>query len=301
MMDGTEAALIASTSVEGTGTTKHHSRRVIAGDVTEVRANLKFALEKLDYFVEQEQPSLIASRKTQLSNYRRKLIAGNILPYVKRLQIPLTPSTDNSTAATFDYAILSSAVTKGDRKTIESEINALVALATSRRLQTICPACGTSNTNDSRFCRVYGIANTTAEPAELEVLRLTANARAAHQAIVGGVIFILCWICFVLPLWLLSHQSATAAAIILGGGALFGCLWISKGIFRLHRTLNVPGDARGILPASTNGSVGGGQNASLPHLSARASVTEGTTELLSPLHKKEVTISPGTKETNEIY
>ncbi len=82
-MEGTEAVLIAPTSGEGTGITKHHSRRVIPGDVADVRANLKFALEKLDYFVEQEQPSLIASRKTQLSNYRRKLIAGNILPYVK--------------------------------------------------------------------------------------------------------------------------------------------------------------------------------------------------------------------------
>lgn len=300
-MDGTEAVLIAPTSGEGTGITKHHSRRVIPGDVADVRANLKFALEKLDYFVEQEQPLLIASRKTQLSNYGGKLIAGNILPYVKRLQIPLVPSTDNSTVATFDYAIMNSAVTKGDRKTVESEINALVALATSLRLQMICPACGTSATNDSRFCRVCGIASANAEPAELEVLRLTANARAAHQTIVGGVIFMLCWILFILPLWLLSHQSAAAAAIILGGGALFGCLWIFNGIHCLHRTLNTPDEAQETLPASLSGLPSRGNADSLPPPSARASITEGTTELLNPLHKEKTAISSGSKDTKEIY
>lgn len=109
-------------------------------------------------------------------------------------------------------------MTKDDRKTIETEINALVALATSRRLQTTCPACGTSNTSDARFCRVCGITNTAGEPPELEVCRLTLNARAAHQTIVGGIIFLVCWICFFLLLWLFSHQSGGTAAMILGGG-----------------------------------------------------------------------------------
>ncbi len=94
-MEGTEAALIASNGEEITLATEHHSRRVIAGgDAAGVRANLVFALEKLDYFVEHEEPLLIAKRKTPLSGYSGKLIAGNVLPYVKRLQISLTPLTD---------------------------------------------------------------------------------------------------------------------------------------------------------------------------------------------------------------
>lgn len=287
-MDGTEATLVATTSGEDALPVGHYSRRVIIGNITSVRGNLKFALEKLDYFVEHEEPSLIAKRKNQLS-------------YVKRLQISLTPSTDSSTVADFAYAIMNSAMTKGDRKTLEAEINALVALATSRRLQTACPACGTNNTSDARFCRVCGIANTAGEPAELEVWRLTLNARAAHQTIVGGVIFILCWICFVLLLWLFSHQSATAAAMILGGGALFGSLWVFNGIFRLHRTLNLPDKAPETLAATVAGSFANGQTSSLPPLSARGSITEGTTELLKPLSKDEMAGSPRSQDTNEIY
>lgn len=287
-MDGTEATLVATGSGEDALPVGHYSRRVIIGNITSVRENLKFALEKLDYFVEHEQPSLIAKRKNQLS-------------YVKRLQISLTPSTNSSTVADFAYAIMNSAMTKGDRKTLEAEINALVALATSRRMQTTCPACGTSNTSDARFCRVCGIANTAGEPAELEVWRLTLNARAAHQTIVGGVIFILCWMCFVLLLWLFSHQSAMAAAMILGGGALFGALWVFNGIFRLHRTLNLPGTAQEQSPTTISGTLANGQTTSSPPLSAQASITEGTTELLKPLSKDEMVDSLRSKDTNEIY
>jgi len=304
-MDGTEAIFVASTGGEIIGTNEHHSRRIIAGDAAAIRANLKFALEKLDYFVVLEQPSLIAKRKTERSDYGRRIIVGSILPHVKRLQISLVPATENSTEAVFTYAILTSVLWKGDRKTVEAEINALVALAASRRTQTVCPACGTSNTNDTRFCRVCGIENAAAEPAELEVLRLTASARTAHQTIVGGVIFILCWAFFFLPMWLISSQNAVASAVILGVGVLFGWLCIFYGMFRLHRALNPPGERRQLIsPASVSGSISGGQTAFLPPLAAQTSVTEGTTELLNPPHKEETAValqSKDTKNTNELY
>lgn len=214
-MDATNASLITTMSSEGVHLTEHFSRRVIAGEVNDVRDNLKFALERLDYFVEAEQPSLLAKRKTQLSDYGKMLLAGNVLPHVKRLQISLNASAENSTTADFLYGILNSSVTKGDRKTIEAEVDARVALATSRKLQTVCFACGTGNTGDSRFCRVCGVPGIAAEPAEIEVLRLVAKSRAAHQTIVGGAIFVLCWIAVFLPLLLLSHQGALIAAVML--------------------------------------------------------------------------------------
>lgn len=300
-MEGIEAVLVAATSGEETLLTGHYSKRVLSGDIETVRANLKFALEKLDYFLESEQPSLIARRKTQLSNYAGKLLAGNVLPFVKRLQITLAPASENSTVVNFSYAVMNSSVTKGDRRTIDREIDALIALASSRQLQAVCPSCGTSNTNDSRFCRVCGIANAAGEPAELEVLRLTANARAAHQKIVGGAIFILCWIALFLPLWLLSHQSVLAAAIILGGGALVGLLWNLSGIVQLHHTLNPSPDAREMLAPADYSSrkMSAAQIDLLPMQRAHTSVTEGTTELLNPLRKKEAaTGEVGT--TNEL-
>lgn len=137
-MDETEAIFVASTGGEIIGTNEYHSRRIIAGDAAAVRANLKFALEKLDYFVASEQPSLTAKRKTERSDSSRRIIVGNILPHVKRLQISLTPATENSTEAVFVYAILKSGLSKGDRKTIEAEINALIALAASRRIVYSC-------------------------------------------------------------------------------------------------------------------------------------------------------------------
>lgn len=70
-MDGTEATLVATTSGEDALPVGHYSKRVIIGNITSVRENLKFALEKLDYFVEHEQPSLIAKRKNQLSYVKR--------------------------------------------------------------------------------------------------------------------------------------------------------------------------------------------------------------------------------------
>lgn len=154
---------------------------------------------------------------------------------------------------------------------------------------------------DSRFCRVCGIANLTAEPAELEVLRLTANARAAHQKIVGGAIFVLCWIAVFLPLWLLSQQGALIAAVMPSGGTLFGLSWSLSGIAQLHRALNPSPDARETLALADDSSrkMAAVQIDLLPTQQARSSVTEGTTELLNHLRKKEVAIDEGSK-TNEL-
>lgn len=187
--------------------------------------------------------------------------------------------------------LLNSAVTKGDRRTIEHEIDALVALASSRKLQTVCPACRTINPNDSRFCRVCGVPNAAREPAEIEVLRLSANARAAYQNIVGGAILIVSWIAFVLLLWSLSRQSATAALLILGAGMLPGMLWSLYGIVQLHRTLNPSSDAPGTLAAAdTSPNISAAQTGFLSPPPAQVSVIEGTTESLNFLPEKKITI-----------
>jgi hypothetical protein len=282
-MEGTDAALTTTMGGEGVGFTEHYAKRIIIGDLENTRAGLKSALEKLGYFVETEQPLLIAKRKPKLSADEKKFIVGNGLPNVKRLQISLNSANENSTVANFSYAIMNSALTKGDRRTIEAEIDALAALTTSRQLQTVCAACGTGNTNDSRFCRVCGVPNVSAEPAELEILRLTANARSAHQMIVGGAIFTFCWLILSLLFLLLPKMTAFAAAIIFGSGALLGILWSFYGIIRLHRTLN-PAIAKELTPADFPLKISAAQTDLLPP--SRISVTEGTTQLLQIQHKE---------------
>ncbi len=294
------AEFIAATSgSDGTWTTEHYSKRVVAGDVTSVRAHLISALDRLDYFVQSQQP-LIAKRKTQLSSYAGKMCAGNVLPYVKSLQVSISPATENSTVVTFNYLIMNSAVTKGDRQTIEREIDALVALATSLQTTMMCPACGTSNAHSTRFCRTCGIPNVAEAPAEVEVLRLTAGARASHQNIIGGIVFIICWIAFFLPLWLFGNKSPVAAAVLLAMGIMFGCLWTLAGIRRLHRTLNPAKDRQDKLHPVIDPALMKDAPANPAALPGPMSVTEGTTELLNSAHREMVAIPLKSKNTNEI-
>ncbi len=95
-MEGTDAALIMPTGgSEKVGFTEHYAKRIIIGDLESTCAGLKSALEKLGYLVENEQPLLIAKRKTKLSADDKKFIVGNALSHVKRLQISLNSANEN--------------------------------------------------------------------------------------------------------------------------------------------------------------------------------------------------------------
>lgn len=268
--------------------TEYFSKRIVAGDVEAARANVFYALEKLNYQTISRQP-LVAKNNVSNSAAQGKLVGGNILNSPVKLTVELHALTADSTQAAFNYAILNSAVTNGDRQTLEREIDALVALAASRTASAACPACGANNAGDARFCRVCGTPNAVREPAELEVLRLTANARAAYQTMLGGIIFTVCWFALVAALWLLSHQTLTAALMILGGGAAFGSLWTLRGMLRLHRTLNPPNSEKELLSASAESPMSSDNNkpAALPSPQmTQTSITEGTTELLTPFEKE---------------
>lgn len=279
--------------------TEYFSKRIVGGDVEAARANVFYALEKLNYQTISRQP-LVAKNNVSNSAAQGKLVGGNILNSPVKLTVELHALTADSTQAAFHYAILNSAVTNGDRQTLEREIDALVALAASRTASAACPACGANNAGDARFCRVCGTPNQIREPAELEVLRLTANARAAYQTMLGGIIFTVCWFALVAALWLLSHQNLTAALMILGGGAAFGSLWTLRGMLRLHRTLNPP-NKKELLTAPAESAILPGNNppaALLPSQAAQLSITEGTTELLTPLEKETAALQVSRKASD---
>lgn len=264
--------------------TEHNFRRVLAGDVASVRERLAYALERLDYRVLSEQP-LIAKRSSGVSN-----CSFDVLKCVKSLTIGLKALNPTSTLVTFDYEISNPFVTKGDRQTVEREAEAIIALATARPLATLCASCGTNSSNDSRFCRVCGTPNVASEPKELEVLRLTSGARVGHQSIVGGVIAVLVVLAMALPLIFLSNKGPKGGIALLIVGEILALAWLFYGMSQLHRTLNPKKDEKQLLPASASHAIPAMQTAALLPRPARASVTEGTTELLAAPGRERIPV-----------
>ena len=263
-------AIAASGGGEYGQITEHNFSKVLPGDIESVRERLIYAVEQLGYRVISEQP-LIVKRKGGASS-----CSFDVLKCIKSLTLGLKSLNPTSTLVTFDYEIQNSFVTKGDKQTVEREAEAILALATSRSVPTLCSTCGTNNSTDSRFCRVCGTPNVAGEPLELEVLRLTSGARVAHQSIIGGVISMLVVLALALPLIFWSSKGPKGGTILLIVGELLSLLWLFYGMGRLHRTLNPEKESKQLSPASFH-SV---NTSRLPPPSAHASITEGTTELL---------------------
>ena len=274
-----------SGSSEHLQVTEHNFSSVLAGDVESVRERLIHALEKLDYRVLSEQP-LIAKRSSgQVSS-----CSFNVLKCVKSLTIILKPLNPTSTLATFDYEILNSFVTKGDRQTIEREAEAIIAFATARPVTKTCASCGTNNSSDSRFCRVCGTPNVAGEPCELEVLRLTSGARVGHQSIVGAVISLIIVAALALPLIFLSSKGLKAGLTILIAGEFLAFCWLFYGMWTLHRTLNPGKDSQRTLGDVGRQAISASKAAALPPQFIQPSVTEGTTELLATPERERVAV-----------
>jgi len=172
----------------GLSHTSHVLRSVLSGDIESGRLSLARALEQLGYHVISEDP-LYARRGAR--RWAVYYCSFDILDYPRKLKIGLKELGPNATLATFDYSAnhFGSFSFKGDRQTLRLEAEAIIALASQRATITSCTACGTNQPNDTRFCRVCGAPNLGGVPAELEVLRLTAGARAEQHLITAAVIW----------------------------------------------------------------------------------------------------------------
>ncbi|HKQ53526.1 MAG TPA: zinc ribbon domain-containing protein [Pyrinomonadaceae bacterium] len=263
-------------------TTEHAFKRVVAGDVESVRERLVYALERLGYRVISEQP-LVAKR----ARGRASSCSFDVLKCVKSLTIGLKALNPTSTLVTFDYEIQNSMVTKGDWQTVEREAEAITALAAARPASGSCPSCGITYASDSRFCRNCGAPNVAGEPAEVEILRLTAGARVGHQSITGGIIAALGVLAVTLPLIFLSSKGPKGGIILLIVGEALALLWLFYGLLRLHRTLNPKQEARPLPSSHVPHALPAAQTAALP---PAASVTEGTTELLTAPERERVAV-----------
>lgn len=288
----------------GIGYTEFDIRRVIAGDAESVRRRLCDVLEEFKYRVLGEQP--IQARRPQQKN----ILAANHLEVNVKLTVGLKPLSPHATLATFDYSA-EQIWTAGDKQTFEREVDAILALATAGAKATVCHACGAGNTSDTRFCRSCGSpAAREALPAELEVMRLTAGARAAHQEVFTGVAIVLLDLAISLPMILLTGRPkvVNAGLLFLFIGQLLGWLMLLYGVLRLHRTLNPKrGEGRaeslattGALPRAVAGAQG--MTSALPPATtawAASSVTEGTTELLDAPRKEAAAPPPLRRENTD--
>jgi hypothetical protein len=268
----------------GMSRTKHALRSVLSGDIESGRLRLTRALERLGYHVISEDP-LYARRSAR--GWAVYYCSFDILSYPRELKIGLKALSPNATLATFDYAVdhFGAFSSKGDRQTLRLEAEAIIALATQNATITLCTSCDTNQADDSRFCRVCGAPNVGGEPAELELLRLAAGARAGHHRITAAVIWALAPLIAALGMMFLGANGGRLAGGLLL--AMVGNLIILFFVLNSSRkTLTPDLPQQQVLPVNLSQPDVTREPAVLSASSASVSeqkyVTEGTTELLTP-------------------
>jgi hypothetical protein len=279
-----------STDYLSTSTTfsDHDITLAIPGDVESVRPRLVYALQKLGYKVLSDVP-LHAKRSAQGSAAWDCSV--NALDYLTTLMISLKQTNDAAVVATFNYEIKSFMhMTKGDRQTLAREAEAIAALATERLAITACRFCGTQITDESHFCRRCG-APLVLDVAEAEVLRLTRGSRSSYHNIFVGMLALFLALLTVLTVFVVSGGRIIAPLMWVGIPlGTYGLLHLFQGIWKLHQTLN---------PISPQGGTLLSQAAFSPSITtalqpppAKASITEGTTELLATATRDDRVAEP---------
>lgn len=284
---------IAAMSASGNEYTvsEHTTRRVLSGEAEGVRARLVYALESLGYVVVSDSP--LQARRAR----RKDVVRADFTDHARRVSVGLRQAGAAATQATFDFAVTHGGfVTKGDLLTLEREADAVAALAAAPLGAGPCRSCGTENGGDARFCRLCGAPNAAGEPAEMEVLRLTAGARAALQEIFGGLLVALFIAAVTMPLMLLGKPKvANIMSVLFAIGQVLAWSMTLYGVLRLHRTLR-PGPAARTLSAAGVAAAAEAVSPALttPRFRTSAlpppgfSVTDGTTELLAtPARERE--------------
>ena len=274
----------------------HDVTLVVSGDAESLRARLADALERMGYRLLNENP---IQARHGASVMARSGCSQDILDYHRSLYIGMKSAGANSTRVTFAYTVKgvhSGFITKGDRNTLTREAESIVALAQSRAALSYCPACGAGGVGGTRFCRQCGAPVASADPPELDLLRLTADANASFKNIVTGAIFILAGLVapaiillkmLLFPPYFGEPKLVRLMALFLGAFGATGLAFLIAGLWRLGRTIRHRPE-REELPAPSRRSsvedVNPPDAAALPPQSiqqpAQHSVTEATTGLL---------------------
>lgn len=266
-------------------TTELYTKKILAGNIETVRLQIIEAVESLGYDIIEEEPNIIGRRGAK--GWGTWFGSADVLDYPMTLTIRLKSIGDNSTLVTFDYLIKHPWLNKGEKNIVIQEAKTIAAISKTHAIEKMCSVCETESTDDSKFCRRCG-APLTSEQAELEVLRMMAETRAAKTSVVMGSVFTAASIIFItaaLIFILVGNLDFEAISPLIGFGALAGLLALISSFFgwnRLKRALEKPeAEVKHIPPRHTPiESIETGEFEELPPRQPVASITEGTTNLL---------------------
>lgn len=264
---------------------EHLTKRNCPGDIRSVTEKLTAGLEQLGYSVLETEP-IVAKRSPDATR------TGKIFSLPIRLTIALRAATDRAVTATFEYHMVHAAIYKGDIVTIEREVDALVALVQNRPETNVCSACGTNNGIDSRFCRVCGTESAGRVPAELEVLRLNAEVRTGHRAVIGGVSSMLAISAVAISFILWGNPKGVNVGWgLMVAGQIISWVQLIYGIYVTHMALNPRSKTNADLAPAPGTFAKPVEFPELTSPAAFASVTENTTRSLSSVSADE-TVRP---------
>ena len=264
-------------------TTEIYIKKVLAGNIENVRLQLIDAIESLGYDIIEEEPNILARRGEK--GWGKWFGSADVFDYAMILTVRLKSVGENSTRATFDYLIKHPMLNKGERNVVVQEAKTIAAISKKQAIEKMCPVCETESTDDLKFCRKCG-APLTSEQPELEVLRLMAEIRAGKTSVVASSFLMLfstitLVLVFVLNNAELLKPKAFILLLSLGGlGILLAIISSFFGWNRLKRALEKPETQTRHIPRHTPESFNTGEFQELPPRRVPASVTEGTTNLL---------------------
>ena len=283
--------------------TEIYLKRVLTGNVESVRLRLAHALERVGYDIVEDEPHVQGRRGTR--GWGTWGASADVLDYGTTLTVKLKQVSANSTRATFDYVIKHPWLSRGEKGVVVSEAETIVALASNHRVDKLCGSCGTESTDDSRFCRRCG-SPMTREQAELDVLRMTAEARAGHSSVVTSAVMLTITIVMLAAAMFAVAAGAISAkglwALAIAGGVinllnllLTFCAWT-----RLNRALKTKSKDNQNLTAVHTQPLATGDPLALPHRQSYTSVTESTTELLTRKPMRATPLKPKAHDTDSI-
>ncbi|MDQ3181715.1 MAG: zinc ribbon domain-containing protein [Acidobacteriota bacterium] len=276
--------IVSSNTNTAEQTTEIYIKKILPGSIENVRLQLIGAIESLGYDIIEDEPHIVARRGAK--SWGTWYGSADVLDYAATLTVRLKSVGANSTRATFDYLIKHPMLNTGEKNVLVQEAKTIAAISKRQAIEKMCSVCETESTDDSKFCRKCG-APLTSEQAELEVLRLMAEARAGKTSVVASslsmiISTILVVVAFILNNAELLKPKAFVLFLSLGGlGILFAIMSSFFGWNRLKRALEKTEIQPRQMPRHASESFNTGEFPKmLPSQQAPASITEGTTNLL---------------------
>jgi hypothetical protein len=268
--------------------TEHYLRRVLVGNVEDVRHRLYGVLERLDYdFINENEFEIEARRDAR--GWATSYCSADVLDYPRTLIIKLKPLSESATQASFAYTIKHPSLQRGEKEVLTREAETIATLATVRTMDGICAVCGTESDNNSRFCRKCGTPM-TGDETSLEILRMTAEIRSGYTSVVSsaiGVVIttlltIFTLIIFNTGLFGISTSVLLIISLIL---SFLNIMCLGFGWNRISRALKSKSSEPKTFHRPTTINLPERENAALPPVPVSFSVIDGTTELFEENQK----------------